>query len=414
MTMKKIRISTLLLLIFLVFLNMCFSRASAAENSISAVNTKEDVAITGTVFDMTKRVSLIIIRPGFSARDITKENQFAAIEHISTVSTDASGVFTYHYTLSGSGGDGVYTIIVGSLNSVQSVSTTFEYQGPLARLNASAWQDIKKMLLYENTLLNLDVLAFARLHADDQAVVCKALQNKGFGSTTALQDALNRAVSSVLKSQPADTGGGGRSGSNTNNITVDEAFVPSIPTPKYNEYVFNDLADVPWAADAVIALAERGVVNGDGDGNFYPAREVTREEFVKMLVVGCGLLDENARTDFVDVSEDAWYYPYIASAVQAGMVRGVSAHRFSVGTAITREEMAVIAYRAIARKSDTVGEPLFADADEIQDYAKEAVSAMQSFGIINGVDGGKFAPAQTCTRAMVAKVVYGVLEVRNA
>ena len=54
------------------------------------------------------------------------------------------------------------------------------------------------------------------------------------------------------------------------------------------------------------------IVNGKADGLFSPYENVTREEFVKMLV---GLVDVSGieyDSDFIDADKDEWYYPYIS------------------------------------------------------------------------------------------------------
>ena len=52
----------------------------------------------------------------------------------------------------------------------------------------------------------------------------------------------------------------------------------------------------------------------------------------------------------------------------------------------------------------------FADGAEISDWAKEAVDYLYRAGVVNGVGSNRFDPQGTTTRAMGAKVIYGVLE----
>ena len=82
---------------------------------------------------------------------------------------------------------------------------------------------------------------------------------------------------------------------------------------------------------------------------------------------------------------------------------------------MTREEMATFAYRAanIAGRAlpEKVEGQLFADDADISGYASDAISAMQKAGVINGVGDNMYAPKETCTRAMAAKVVYELLNI---
>ena len=46
---------------------------------------------------------------------------------------------------------------------------------------------------------------------------------------------------------------------------------------------------------------------------------------------------------------------------------------------------------------------------DISDYAKDAVYTMRKTGIINGVGENAFAPKQTATRAMAARMVDAMM-----
>ena len=48
---------------------------------------------------------------------------------------------------------------------------------------------------------------------------------------------------------------------------------------------------MPWAHEAIEYLAENDVINGDGNGNFLPDNNITREEFVKMIVLAFNIAE---------------------------------------------------------------------------------------------------------------------------
>ena len=63
-------------------------------------------------------------------------------------------------------------------------------------------------------------------------------------------------------------------------------------------------------------------------------------------------------------------------------------------------------YAEFAKIELTEGDTVtFTDSDEISDYAKAAVEAMASAGLIQGMGDGTFAPRQTATRAEVATLL---------
>jgi len=160
------------------------------------------------------------------------------------------------------------------------------------------------------------------------------------------------------------------------------------------------------------ALKDMGAINGKTDSDFAPADYVTREEFIKMFVSLFGEVDSDASADFADVDSSAWYYSYVASALKAGIVNGVGDGRFGVGQNISRQDIAVIAFRALAIAKGE-NEVSFDDFDSIADYAKDAVDALSSQGIINGMGDGSFAPNANATRAQAAKILYELYKLKE-
>ncbi|HHW49068.1 MAG TPA: hypothetical protein GXX14_10710 [Clostridiaceae bacterium] len=180
----------------------------------------------------------------------------------------------------------------------------------------------------------------------------------------------------------------------------------------YIDVTFNDIENVLWAKESIEALAARGIINGIGDGAFNPNGNVTRAEFIKMLMEAFDLVDETAECEFSDVKEGAWYYRAIASAWKLGIVKGKGDGTFGVSERISREDMAVMAYRTakLAKiKLEGSGTDVFEDREQISAYAIEAVETMHRAGIISGVGGGRFAPKDGATRAQAAIIVYRIL-----
>ena len=77
--------------------------------------------------------------------------------------------------------------------------------------------------------------------------------------------------------------------------------------------------------------------------------------------------------------------------------------------------MAVIAANVLSYLNISVSKKNldFADADNIADYAKDAVSKLTAKGIINGYEDNSFRPEGFATRAEAAKILYGLLPLIN-
>ncbi len=209
-------------------------------------------------------------------------------------------------------------------------------------------------------------------------------------------------------------GGGAPSGSPSEpSGTSDPTTGSSVGVPSVlpSETHFNDLGGVAWAQTAIEAMYTEGVVAGDGNGNFRPNDTVKREEFVRMLVMALGVLDDTAECDFGDVAKGEWYYSSIATANKLGLANGMSEDGFGIGVNITRQDFMVMCYRAVKNsgKLTKVREyDSFADEASIADYAKEAVQALYTAGVVNGMGDGVFSPTATATRAQAALVIYNL------
>lgn len=209
----------------------------------------------------------------------------------------------------------------------------------------------------------------------------------------------------------AGGGGGGASSGGTilgggAIVAAPESTTTAESNAKPMESVFGDVPADSWYYNYVKDLKNKGIISGDDKGNFNPSANVTREEFVKMLVIASGVSASENEVEFSDVNSDAWYYEYVKIAVSAGIVNGVSATEFGAGTRISRQDMAVMLYRILKAegKTYTASSDKFADDANIADYAKEAVYAMKQAGILNGSDG-KYNPTAPLTRAESAKVI---------
>ncbi len=188
---------------------------------------------------------------------------------------------------------------------------------------------------------------------------------------------------------------------------------PQTPAETAGSTDFSDLGSHSWAEESIKALSEAGIVNGVGDSKFEPARNVTREEFLAMLLRAYGIEPgDTASLNFSDTNKNEWYAPYIAAAIANGVSNGMSGNRFGIGLDITREDAAVLAYRLATKQGKRFDgkNTDFEDKAHIADYASEAIAAMQRGGIINGKGDNMFFPKDTCTRAEAAKIIYTLIK----
>lgn len=211
------------------------------------------------------------------------------------------------------------------------------------------------------------------------------------------------------------SGGSSSGGSNRGTTTIGGQYTEPVTPDTYPMTIFDDISTVPWAEEAIVALAEKRIINGVGDNKFAPNDYITREEFATIVVNAFLEKQPLAEISFADVKDGEWYYEKIQKAYGAGVVNGISDDMFGIGRNITRQDMTVMLYRIgkyVGGYFDDTTETAekFSDDSEISDYASEAVYALKAREIVNGVDEYNFAPLNTATRAEAAKMIYGMIK----
>ena len=186
----------------------------------------------------------------------------------------------------------------------------------------------------------------------------------------------------------------------------------------YNKVEFTDVSG--WAKDYITYLSARGIIDGAGNTNFAPSKNITRGDFAIALARIAGIdINKYTNTRFSDVEAGSEYAKSIEWAAENGIVNGIGGGKFSPNAFITRQDMAVmIAKFAKAinyRLSATAEQIDFADEASIASYATDAAKTVQLAGIINGKSfsdkkGSFFAPTDNATRAEAAKMLTVIIK----
>jgi len=199
--------------------------------------------------------------------------------------------------------------------------------------------------------------------------------------------------------------GGGASGGS---VAAKDYDIPSVENGSVASPSGTFFTDVPndhWAYEYIDALTKDGVISKAD--NYRPSDLVTREEFVKLIVAAIGAeADDESDVTFSDSDKNAWYHPFISAAYSKGIVTGNADGSFGIGKSITRQDAAVMLYRAIAKKREIDNMLIFTDSDTVSVYASEAVAYLANERILNGYEDGSFRPFNNLTRAESAKIIY--------
>lgn len=172
---------------------------------------------------------------------------------------------------------------------------------------------------------------------------------------------------------------------------------------------FKDVPASHWAYPAINSLTDKGIASGKGDGKFDPTGKVTRAEFASLLAKALDLKADSVRS-FADVPAGSWYAGAVAKALDAGLISGISATQFAPAATLTRQEMAVMAHKALEYKAGEkltfVERKVYADQQEISAWADNSIQLVADRGVMTGVSNiNLFAPKAVTTRAEAAVVV---------
>ena len=273
-------------------------------------------------------------------------------------------------------------------------------------------------------IVPIDKTYYNTLNASDKLNTYLSVAGKEFADLYHVANSFENEAKRLynLERSSSNTGGGG-GGVHTTKFSPEMTVVTPVPilppdkviSKDFEKPVFNDIGDYKWATSDIKKLYEKGIINGKAKGMFDPSGNITRAEFIKIVVIAFNIKSESKRVEFADVSGEEWYFPYVNAAAVQGIITGYNGE-FNPNRGLTREEMAVVLFRVaklanleLSHKTDIA----FNDKESIQQSCIEAVNALASVGIVNGISDGIFAPKELSNRAQVARVVSLLIDLKR-
>lgn len=175
---------------------------------------------------------------------------------------------------------------------------------------------------------------------------------------------------------------------------------------------YSDLSSDHWSYDYIQLLSATNLVTGVDAERFAINAPITRAEFTTIIARALKL-SATGDGKFDDVEEDAWYTDAVIAAAEKGIINGQSDLLFNPHARISRQEMAVIIKRAydylIESNTGIKGQATFNDMDDAEAWAVDAIAIVEQLGIIQGSGNGKFHPQSPLTRAEATKVIAKLL-----
>ncbi len=204
-------------------------------------------------------------------------------------------------------------------------------------------------------------------------------------------------------------------------VAIDATFVEigeSEPTDPVEpaEQSFLDVAENDWYYDAIQYVYEKGLMTGTSATTFEPDLATSRAMLVTILYRLEGEPTVAGTSGFTDVVDGEWYADAVTWAAQNGIVNGLGDGLYGVHNTLTREQMAAILYRYAQYKGYDVSVGAstnilsYTDAQEIGEWAVEAMQWANGAGLITGVTESTLAPQSDSTRAVMATILMRFCE----
>lgn len=192
--------------------------------------------------------------------------------------------------------------------------------------------------------------------------------------------------------------------------------------------VFPDVTEetYPWAIEAIESMAEEGIIKGYETGKFEPAKTVSKLESLVLVsrILGFSDADNSALVsaawdtygDTIEEYELSFGKEEVAFLMIKGVFTADELEEYigenNRNDGLKRYEVAIVLTKALNAVSELTNESVdelsFEDNSDIPANAKKYVAYMVKIGLMKGMDGNRFAPNDSVTRAQAALMLYNM------
>ncbi len=170
---------------------------------------------------------------------------------------------------------------IDNCETIGDISALIEENLALVALNAAAPGKFLDVLDKYNSVFN--VTLSSKLEKVSEYKIGKILADIEYTDVDDVEDQVNGAIDDLYDDgKKSNSGGGGGSfgggGGYSASPTLTKPVVDEINENAVEEAAFSDIEGYDWAEEAIGALYKKGIISGDGDGNFRPGDGITREE----------------------------------------------------------------------------------------------------------------------------------------
>lgn len=193
------------------------------------------------------------------------------------------------------------------------------------------------------------------------------------------------------------------------------AYVAEVPVyAQTNPFV--DVKQESTHYNAIVSLAEAGIVTGVTANSYKPNANATRGEAALFIANALQLnLNNVVDPNFSDVPVGSKYYKAIAILTELGVVSGYSDGKFKPGNTLTRAQIAKMLTLAFSLQLASSSTTKFTDVNKIKDAnTKKYIQTLVNNGVTTGTTATTYSPNNNLTRAQLATFLYRALQLSSS
>jgi len=170
---------------------------------------------------------------------------------------------------------------------------------------------------------------------------------------------------------------------------------------------FTDMPENEIEKNALMSAVENGLLNGVSENEIAPYAPVTRSQMGAILVRAMGATKKADISAFEDASPKAWYYNELSCAVAMGAFQGDGGKNIFPDKNITYQEAFLVLSRVFDLRYENenmLNE--YIDKDSVASWAKSGVLKIVSGGYY---DGDALYPDKSISRVEFAKIMSNLV-----
>lgn len=190
-------------------------------------------------------------------------------------------------------------------------------------------------------------------------------------------------------------------------VTITAQFQP-INADMSWQNPFMDISESDWYFDAVKFVNRNRLMNGVGNGSFAPNTHLSRAMFAQILYNKAERPSTTNNNIFSDIPNGVWFTDAIVWATANNIVNGYNG-QFKPNDPITREQLVLMLWRYEGQPTSQSSLLGYVDANDISDYALDAMCWAVENGVIKGKGNSILDPKGFATRAETAQILMNHL-----